>query len=62
MELRAEKASAVGDTGQPAPWKTQAQQAPWETQAQLAPWGSEVLNGQATGTAEEPMSVTANVL
>ncbi len=37
-------------------------QAPWETQAQLAPWGSEVLNGQAAGTAEEPMSVTTDVL
>ena len=34
---------------------------PWETQARLASYGSEVLNGRAAGTAEEPMSVTSNM-
>lgn len=30
----------------------------WENEAELVSWGSVELNGQAVGTAEEPMSIT----
>ena len=48
----------LGQTKQ-EPWEEdQRKETLWENEAELVSWGSVELNGQAVGTAEEPMSIT----